>query len=61
MVDRYMSPKFGVNLLDGVRENDVYGWRTTDGRTTEIRSWQQLYCAAAQRRVKNVSASNYAS
>ncbi len=29
MVDRYLSPKFCVNPLDGFRENDVYG-RTTD-------------------------------
>ena len=25
MVDRYLSLKFGVNPLDGFRENDVYG------------------------------------
>ncbi len=31
MVDRYLSVKFGVNPLDGFRENDVYG-RTDDGR-----------------------------
>ncbi len=31
MVDRYLSVKFGVNPLDGFRENDVYG--RTDGRT----------------------------
>ena len=30
MVDRYLSLKFGVNPLDGFRENDVYG--RTDGR-----------------------------
>ncbi len=39
MVDRYLSAKFGVNPLDGFRENDVYGRtdgrRTTDGRTTD--------------------------
>ncbi len=37
MADRYLSVKFGVNPLDGFRENDVYG-RTdgrTDGRTTD--------------------------
>ncbi len=28
MVDRYLSVKFGVNPLDGFRENDVYGWTT---------------------------------
>ena len=33
MVDRYLSVKFGVNPLDGFRENDVYG--RTDGRTTD--------------------------
>ena len=33
MADRYLSVKFGVNPLDGFRENDVYG-RRTDGRTT---------------------------
>ncbi len=36
MVDRYLSVKFGVNPLDGFRENDVYGWpdagRTDAGR-----------------------------
>ncbi len=40
MVDRYLSVKFGVNLLDGFRENDVYGRTTTstDGRwTTDAR------------------------
>ena len=30
MVDKYLSPKFGVNPLDGFRENDVYE-RTDDG------------------------------
>ncbi len=30
MVDRYLSVKFGVNPLDGFRENDVYGRRMTD-------------------------------
>ncbi len=25
MVDRYLSPKFGINSLSGIRENDVYG------------------------------------
>ncbi len=34
MVDRYLLVNFGVNPLDGFRENDVYG-RTTDGRTTD--------------------------
>ncbi len=40
MVDRYLSVKFGVNPLDGFRENDVYGLtdgRRTDGRTTDGR------------------------
>ncbi len=38
MVDRYLSVTFGVNPLDGFRENDVYG-RRTDGRrrTTDAR------------------------
>ncbi len=30
MVDRYLLLKFGVNPLDGFRENDVYG--LNDGR-----------------------------
>ncbi len=30
IVDRYLSLKFGVNPLDGFRENDVYGWTTPD-------------------------------
>ncbi len=34
MVDRYLSPKFGVNSFSGIRENDVYG-RATDGRTPD--------------------------
>ena len=33
MVDRYLFPKFGINSFSGIRENDVYGWRT-DGRAT---------------------------
>ncbi len=33
MVDRYLSVKFGVNPLDGFRENDVYG--RTDDRWTD--------------------------
>ncbi len=33
MVDRYLSPKFGINSFSGFRENDVDG-RTDDGRTT---------------------------
>ncbi len=36
MVDRYMSPKFGINSFSGIWENDVYGRRRTtttdDGR-----------------------------
>ncbi len=28
MVDRYLSPKFGINSFSGIRENDVYGRRT---------------------------------
>ncbi len=36
MVDRYLSPKFGINSFGGVRENDVYG-RTTDGQRTDGR------------------------
>ncbi len=35
MVDRYLSVKFGVNPLDGFRENDVY--ERTDGRTDDRR------------------------
>ena len=34
-MDRYMSVKFGVNPLDGFRENGVYG-RTTDARVTTV-------------------------
>ncbi len=37
MVDRYLSPKFGINSFSGVRENDVYGRQTDDGRTTDTR------------------------
>ncbi len=36
MVDRYLSPKFGINSFSGIRENDVYG-RTMDGRTDDGR------------------------
>ena len=33
MVDRYLSPKFGINSFSSIRENDVYGRRTdNDGR-----------------------------
>ncbi len=32
MMDRYLSPKFGINSFSGIRENDVYGRRTDDGR-----------------------------
>ncbi len=32
MVDRYLSPKFGVNSFSGIRENDVYGRLTDNGR-----------------------------
>ncbi len=38
-MDRYLSVKFGVNPLDGFRENDVYGrtgGRTTDARVTTV-------------------------
>ncbi len=31
MVDRYLSPKFGINSFSSIRENDVYEQRT-DGR-----------------------------
>ncbi len=38
MVDRYLSLKFGINPLDGFRENDynVYEW-TDDGQTDDGR------------------------
>ncbi len=35
MVDRYLSPKFGLNSFSGIRENDMYGRRTVDGRSRE--------------------------
>ncbi len=38
MVDRYLAPKFGINSFSGIRENDVYGRRTTDGRTDNGRT-----------------------
>ncbi len=46
----YLSPKFGVNPLDGFRENDVYA-RTTD---THVMTVAQL-CSShvAQSRGKN--------
>ncbi len=31
-MDKCLSPKFGANPLDGLRQNDVYG--RTDGRRT---------------------------
>ncbi len=34
MVKRYLSTKFGINLLDGFWENEFYE-RMTDGRTTD--------------------------
>ncbi len=37
MVDRYLSPKIGINSFSGIRENDVYGRRTDDGRTDDGR------------------------
>ncbi len=36
MVKRYLSTKFGIDLLDGFWENEFYG-RTTDGRTDDGR------------------------
>ncbi len=37
MVDRYLSLKFGINSFSGIRENDVYGQRTTtDARVTTV-------------------------
>ena len=43
MVDRYLSSKFGVNSFSGIRENDVYGRPTNDGRMDddgeEIWAW----------------------
>ena len=30
MVDRYLSPKFSINSLSGIREVDVYEPRTED-------------------------------
>ncbi len=35
MVDRYLSPKFGINSFSGIRENDIYG-RRTDARVTTV-------------------------
>ena len=43
MVDRYLSVKFGVNPLDGFRENDVYG-RTTDAHVMTV----ALLCSSAK-------------
>ncbi len=34
MVDRYLSPKFGINSFIGIQENDVYGRTDDDGRRT---------------------------
>ncbi len=34
MVKRYLSTKFGINLLDGFWENEFYE-RMTDGRRTD--------------------------
>ncbi len=36
MVDRYLSPKFGVNPLDGFRENDVYAGQMDDDGSYSI-------------------------
>ena len=47
MVDRYLSVKFGVNPLDGFRENDVYGRTDDDGRPRY--DSLALLCATAQR------------
>ncbi len=46
MVDRYLSVKFGVNPLDGFRENDVYG--RTDGRTDGRRTPRDDSSSAVQ-------------
>ncbi len=35
-VDRYLSPKFGVNLFSGVRENEVYRRWTTNTRLATV-------------------------
>ncbi len=50
MVDRYLSPKFGVDPLDGFRENDVY-WRTGNGRSRNDSNG----CAVSQSRAKNAT------
>ena len=46
MVDRCLSPKFGVNPPDGFQENDVYG--RTDGRTTDDRRPRHDISSAVQ-------------
>ena len=33
MVDRYLSPECGIKSFSGIRENDVCGRTTDDGRT----------------------------
>ncbi len=47
MVDRYLSVKFGVNLLYGFRENDVYG-RTDDGQTDAHVMTVALLCSSTK-------------
>ncbi len=47
MMDRYLSVKFGVNPLDGFRENDVYG-RTTNGRTDACVTTVALLCSSTK-------------
>ncbi len=49
MVDRYLSPKFGINSFSGIRENDVYGRRrTTDARVTTV----ALPCSSTKQSLK---------
>ncbi len=48
MVDRYLSVKFGVNPLDGFRENDVYGRTTDDGRTDARVTTVALLCSSTK-------------
>ena len=49
MVDRYLSPNFGVNPLDGFRESDIYGRTTTsDAHVTTL---TQLCSSTKQRKM----------
>ncbi len=53
MVKRYLSTKFGINLLDGFWQNGFYRRQTDDGRRKDGQRITDACMTTAQSKAKN--------